>query len=54
MAPRPDSYYSPEATGRAKVLVDLHQSEQPLKLYARWFCLTFSTGYEALYMLLLS
>ncbi|CAG8044319.1 unnamed protein product [Penicillium salamii] len=36
MAPRPDSYYSPEATGRAKVLVDLHQSEQPLKLYARW------------------
>ncbi|CAG8421914.1 unnamed protein product [Penicillium salamii] len=37
MAPRPDSYYCPEATGRAKVLVDLHQSEQPLKLYARWF-----------------
>ncbi|PGG99285.1 hypothetical protein AJ79_08591 [Helicocarpus griseus UAMH5409] len=30
----------PIATGRAKALVDKHSAEQPLKLYAGWFCPT--------------
>ncbi|OOO11614.1 Fructosamine/Ketosamine-3-kinase [Aspergillus oryzae] len=38
MAPIPDAAVHPEATGAAKVLVENHRAEQPLKLYAGWFC----------------
>ncbi|GFF42872.1 ketosamine-3-kinase [Aspergillus udagawae] len=40
----PDAELHPEASGPAKALVDKHQAEQPLKLYAGWFCpyLTFA------------
>ncbi|CAI7607584.1 unnamed protein product [Penicillium bialowiezense] len=38
MPAHPDSNLYPEASGLAKVLVDRHQAEQPLKLYAGWFC----------------
>ncbi|KJK66482.1 Fructosamine kinase [Aspergillus parasiticus SU-1] len=38
MAPLPDAAVHPEATGAAKVLVENHRAEQPLKLYAGWFC----------------
>lgn len=34
----PDSNVHPVATGLAKAVVDKHQEEQPLKLYAGWFC----------------
>ncbi|PWY78460.1 glutathione S-transferase [Aspergillus sclerotioniger CBS 115572] len=34
----PDADIYPEATGPAKALVERHQAEQPLKLYAGWFC----------------
>ncbi|PWY91276.1 hypothetical protein BO70DRAFT_358733, partial [Aspergillus heteromorphus CBS 117.55] len=34
----PDASIHPEATGPAKALVAKHQAEQPLKLYAGWFC----------------
>ncbi|PYH90833.1 glutathione S-transferase [Aspergillus ellipticus CBS 707.79] len=33
-----DASIHPEATGPAKALVEKHQAEQPLKLYAGWFC----------------
>ncbi|KAF7715154.1 Uncharacterized protein PECH_007465 [Penicillium ucsense] len=38
MPAHPDSELHPEATGRAKALVDSHRGEQTLKLYAGWFC----------------
>ncbi|CAG8054647.1 unnamed protein product [Penicillium olsonii] len=38
MPAHPDADLYPEASGLAKTLVDQHQSEQPLKLYAGWFC----------------
>ena len=38
MPAHPDSNLYPEASGLAKALVDQHQAEQPLKLYAGWFC----------------
>lgn len=38
MPAHPDSNLYPEASGLAKVLVDQHRAEQPLKLYAGWFC----------------
>ncbi|KAJ5984332.1 hypothetical protein N7481_006431 [Penicillium waksmanii] len=38
MPAHPDSDIYPEASGPAKVLVDKHRAEQPLKLYAGWFC----------------
>ncbi|KAJ5693244.1 hypothetical protein N7462_002667 [Penicillium macrosclerotiorum] len=38
MPTHPDSDIYPEATGQAKTLVDQHRTEQPLKLYAGWFC----------------
>ncbi|CRL27877.1 Glutathione S-transferase, N-terminal [Penicillium camemberti] len=38
MPAHPDSNLYPEASGPAKVLVDQHRAEQPLKLYAGWFC----------------
>ncbi|KAJ5216925.1 hypothetical protein N7468_009933 [Penicillium chermesinum] len=38
MPAHPDADLHPEATGAAKSLVDQHQAEQPLKLYAGWFC----------------
>ncbi|PLB45427.1 putative glutathione S-transferase [Aspergillus steynii IBT 23096] len=38
MPSHPDAAVYPEATGPAKALVDQHQAEQPLKLYAGWFC----------------
>ncbi|KAK5710549.1 hypothetical protein LTR17_018821 [Elasticomyces elasticus] len=34
----PDSNLFPHATGAAKGIVDAHQAEQGLKLYAGWFC----------------
>ncbi|KAL5356347.1 thioredoxin-like protein [Aspergillus floccosus] len=34
----PDAAIHPEATGPAKALVESHRAEQPLKLYAGWFC----------------
>ncbi|KAL4898316.1 thioredoxin-like protein [Aspergillus ambiguus] len=34
----PDAAIHPEATGPAKGLVEAHHPEQPLKLYAGWFC----------------
>lgn len=37
MAP-PDADLHPVATGLAKKTVDAHLAEQPLKLYAGWFC----------------
>lgn len=36
--PPPDADLHPEATGPAKALVEKHSAEQPLKLYAGWFC----------------
>ncbi|KAI0127333.1 glutathione-S-transferase theta, GST [Xylariales sp. AK1849] len=36
--PPPDADLHPVATGAAKETVDKHQAEQPLKLYAGWFC----------------
>lgn len=38
MPAHPDSDIYPKASGPAKVLVDKHSAEQPLKLYAGWFC----------------
>ena len=38
MPSHPDADIHPEATGPAKSLVDKHQADQPLKLYAGWFC----------------
>ncbi|KAI2788440.1 hypothetical protein POX_e06456 [Penicillium oxalicum] len=38
MPAHPDSDLHPEATGPAKALVESHRNEQPLKLYAGWFC----------------
>jgi hypothetical protein len=38
MPAHPDSNLHPEATGAAKALVEKHRAEQPLKLYAGWFC----------------
>jgi glutathione S-transferase len=38
MPAHPDAQLHPVATGLAKGLVDQHQAEQPLKLYAGWFC----------------
>ncbi|KAJ5145560.1 uncharacterized protein N7515_000124 [Penicillium bovifimosum] len=38
MPAHPDSNLYPEATGLAKTLVDKHRTQQPLKLYAGWFC----------------
>jgi hypothetical protein len=38
MPAHPDANIHPEATGRAKAVVDSHRAEQPLKLYAGWFC----------------
>jgi len=34
----PDADLHPTATGLAKQTVDAHTAEQPLKLYAGWFC----------------
>lgn len=34
MPAHPDSNFYPEASGPAKVLVDQHHAEQPLRLYA--------------------
>ncbi|KAF2087177.1 glutathione transferase omega-1 [Saccharata proteae CBS 121410] len=34
----PDSHIYPEASGPAKPLVEARSAEQPLKLYAGWFC----------------
>jgi len=34
----PDADLHPSATGLAKQTVDVHSDEQPLKLYAGWFC----------------
>lgn len=36
--PPPDADLHPVATGPAKKVVDDHQAEQELKLYAGWFC----------------
>ncbi|KAF4556128.1 Glutathione S-transferase-like protein 20 [Elsinoe fawcettii] len=36
--PPPDADLHPVATGPAKKIVDDHQAEQDLKLYAGWFC----------------
>lgn len=36
--PPPDADLYPEATGLAKSLVDQHSEQQPLKLFAGWFC----------------
>ncbi|KAF2219414.1 glutathione transferase omega-1 [Elsinoe ampelina] len=36
--PPPDADLHPVATGLAKKIVDEHQAEQDLKLYAGWFC----------------
>ncbi|KAM5460205.1 putative glutathione transferase [Microsporum ferrugineum] len=36
----PDADIYPTATGLAKKVVDRHSREQPLKLYAAWFCPT--------------
>ncbi|KAJ5216384.1 uncharacterized protein N7498_002791 [Penicillium cinerascens] len=38
MPAHPDANLHPEATGTAKALVEKHSAEQPLKLYAGWFC----------------
>jgi glutathione S-transferase len=38
MPAHPDAQLHPVATGLAKGLVDQHQADQPLKLYAGWFC----------------
>lgn len=38
MPAHPDANVHPEATGPAKALVERHSAEQPLKLYAGWFC----------------
>jgi len=38
MPAHPDSDIYPEASGPAKTLVNRHSDEQPLKLYAGWFC----------------
>lgn len=38
MPAHPDADLHPEASGAAKVLVDKHRAEQPLKLYSGWFC----------------
>ncbi|KAJ6127397.1 hypothetical protein N7523_003009 [Penicillium sp. IBT 18751x] len=38
MPAHPDADLHPEATGAAKALVEQHSTEQPLKLYAGWFC----------------
>ncbi|KKA20484.1 Uncharacterized protein T310_5472 [Rasamsonia emersonii CBS 393.64] len=38
MPTHPDANIRPEATGPAKRLVEQHAAEQPLKLYAGWFC----------------
>ncbi|KAJ5090334.1 hypothetical protein N7532_009018 [Penicillium argentinense] len=38
MPAHPDSDIYPQASGPAKALVDQHRAEQPLKLYAGWFC----------------
>lgn len=38
MPAHPDSNLHPEATGLAKATVEKHRAEQPLKLYAGWFC----------------
>ncbi|KAF7587969.1 hypothetical protein BBP40_006477 [Aspergillus hancockii] len=42
MPSHPDAAIHPEATGPAKALVERHRTEQPLKLYAGWFCPTTS------------
>jgi glutathione S-transferase len=34
----PDADLFPHATGLAQKTVEEHQAEQPLKLYAGWFC----------------
>jgi len=36
--PPPDADLHPVATGDAKQVVDQHSAEQPLKLFAGWFC----------------
>ncbi|KXJ91033.1 glutathione transferase omega-1 [Microdochium bolleyi] len=36
--PPPDADLHPVATGLAKSVVDQHSAEQPLKLFAGWFC----------------
>lgn len=36
MGSHPDAELHPEATGPAKVIVDAHRKEQPLKLYSGW------------------
>lgn len=38
MPSHPDADLYPEASGAAKLLVDNHQAETPLKLYSGWFC----------------
>ncbi|KAE8150759.1 glutathione S-transferase [Aspergillus avenaceus] len=38
MSSHPDAAVHPEATGPAKSLVLKHSAEQPLKIYAGWFC----------------
>lgn len=38
MPAHPDANLHPEATGAAKALAEKHSAEQPLKLYAGWFC----------------
>lgn len=38
MPTHPDANVHPEATGPAKRLIEQHKAEQPLKLYAGWFC----------------
>lgn len=38
MGTHPDSNIHPVATGLAKTTVDKHSEEQPMKLYAGWFC----------------
>lgn len=34
----PDSDLYPQATGPAWKIVEVHQKEEPLKLYSGWFC----------------
>ena len=36
--PPPDADLYETASGPAKALADHHQAEQPLKLFAGWFC----------------
>jgi hypothetical protein len=38
MSSHPDANLHPIATGPARALVDQHAAEQPLRLYAGWFC----------------